>query len=256
MINIEQIRLSLKQLGLSSQETILYLTLLTHNSLSPLVLGKKTGLNRSSIYRYLENLESLGLVKRTLKGKSTLWSPEPPDHLELMVESKLAKLESLKATLPPLIKSLSALATSSPTPTRIHHYQGVEGIKQMLWNTLKAKTQFAGFGYMDWNYLVGKPFAEKLRQEVIAKRIISREILNQVDDSYQYTDAKEAYTKYYQHRAISKKVLKITHDTYIYNNVYAVLQKYQGEVFGVEIINQEIADSQRQIFEILWQIAK
>ena len=33
-------------------------------------------------------------------------------------------------------------------------------------------------------------------------------------------------------------------------------RKAEGEIFGVEIYNQKIADLQRQMFEIVWKIAE
>jgi len=62
--------------------------------------------------------------------------------------------------------------------------------------------------------------------------------------------------KVYANRTIPAKILTITHDTYIYNDIYAVYHMFENELFGVEIRNSAIARTQRQIFEILWRIAK
>lgn len=64
------------------------------------------------------------------------------------------------------------------------------------------------------------------------------------------------YTNVYEHRAIDPKIIDIKHDTYIYGDVFAYYYHYQGELFGVEIHNAEIAKTEKQMFEILWKMAK
>jgi hypothetical protein len=45
----------------------------------------------------------------------------------------------------------------------------------------------------------------------------------------------------------------ITHSTVIYGDVTAYFNWKDGEIFGIEIYNQQIADAQRQFFEMLWR---
>lgn len=42
----------------------------------------------------------------------------------------------------------------------------------------------------------------------------------------------------------------------IYNDVVAYSNWHRGEVFGVEIYNQQVAMFQKQMFEIIWQQGK
>ena len=91
---------------------------------------------------------------------------------------------------------------------------------------------------------------------MVENEVMSREILNIVDDSYGYTELDKTYMTVYEHRAIDPKILEIKHDTYIYGDVFAYYYHYQGEYFGVEIHNKEIAKTERQMFEILWRMAK
>ena len=56
-------------------------------------------------------------------------------------------------------------------------------------------------------------------------------------------------------RYISADVLTISYQTDIYNEVVAMYNWYDGEVFGVEIHNKKIANFQRQLFELVWNKA-
>lgn len=42
----------------------------------------------------------------------------------------------------------------------------------------------------------------------------------------------------------------------IYNDVIGIYSWHEGEVFGVEIYNEKVATMHKQLFEIVWKIAK
>jgi hypothetical protein len=54
-------------------------------------------------------------------------------------------------------------------------------------------------------------------------------------------------------RYVPPGVFPITHSTTVYNDVTSYFNWKDGEIFGIEIHNQEIADAQRRFFEMLWQ---
>lgn len=54
-------------------------------------------------------------------------------------------------------------------------------------------------------------------------------------------------------RYLPPEILSIKHSTVVYDDVIAYYNWVDGEVFGIELYNQEIANHQRQMFEILWE---
>jgi DNA-binding transcriptional regulator LsrR (DeoR family) len=244
----------IKQIGLTSKHGVVYGVLLQKPGATPLVLARETKLNRSSLYRYLEDLRERGLVELLLGDKSSRYGAKP-DGLSQYLLGEEARVETLKTTIPRLTEELAKIG-QNPVGSEVKYFQGVEGLKQMLWNAVSQKNEFVGLGYQDWNTSVGRVFADKLRAKMIENKLMSREILNVVDDSYKYTAIGETYTQVYAHRPIDPKILEIRHDTYIYGDVFAYYYHLQGEYFGVEIHNKEIARTERQMFEILWKMAE
>lgn len=169
--------------------------------------------------------------------------------------AKRIVVEQLKISIPTLLTQLRLTQESSPE-SEVKYFQGVEGLKQMLWNVVTQKNEFVGLGYQNWNTTVGKHYADKLRQKMLDNKGQSREILNEVDDSFEFTNIGKEYGQVYQHRAIDPNMLEIKHDTYIYGDVFTYYYHYQGEYFGVEIHNKEMARTEKQMFEILWRMAK
>jgi len=257
MMNKTYLTENLNLLGLSDKEAKIYLSLLKQGILTPLELSRITKINRTTIYRVLEQLKDKGLAEEILDQHRIKARAVDPESLKLLIAQRETQLKKLKKGLPEIISRLTTVKDTPSASTKVVYFRGRQGLQQMLWNVLKGKNEFVGYGYGDWNKSVGKEFAEKLRQKKADENIFSREIQNkdQVDANKTYTQVK-GYKKVHQCRAIPKSIIEINHDTYIYNDVFAFYHFYEGELFGVEIHNQEIAKTQRQIFEVLWKMAK
>lgn len=59
--------------------------------------------------------------------------------------------------------------------------------------------------------------------------------------------------EHWEARYVPPEVFAITHSTIIYNDVVAYYNWREGNLFGIEVYNQEIADAQAQFFEMLWR---
>jgi len=247
----------LKELGLSQEETHLYLTTLKHDPLSTTQLAKLTGIPKTTIYRYIESLREKNLVEKVIGPRGILIHAQDPEQFELILEEKKNNILKLNSSLPLLITDLKTIQPSINQKTEVRYYDGVKGIKQLLWNTLSAvHSEVVGYGYKSWNTYVGEKYAEKLREEYVLRKIFSKEILNHVDKKHSFTKNTPYLQKCYKNREISTKKLEINYNTIIYLNVFATYNVYGGEIFGIEIYNAEIAKSQRQIFYMLWEEAR
>lgn len=258
MTNKKNIYDQLKNFGLEQKAVKVYLSLLQNGVLSALELSRKTGINRTSIYRTLEDLKNLGLAQEVLKNKSARFKAASPEKLDLILAQKEAKLDKLKSSYQQILPLLNQLKDAASDNTQVIYFKGKRGIQQLLWNTLKAGkgSEVVGFGYLNWNDCAGRRFAEKLRQEYVSRQVYAREILNNVDHIKSFTQVPEYIQKYYQGRSLPKSKIEINHDTYIYGDVVAFSHFYKKELFGLEIHNLEIAKSQKQVFNLLWEIAK
>lgn len=257
MMNKMDIKQKLNLLGLSDKQAEIYLLLLKQGTTSLLELSRRSTINRTTIYRIVEDLKKLNLVEEVVDDRGAKVKAVKPENLQLLLTQKETELSLLKNHLPDLISDLSAIKDQPSSSTQVVYFRGQNGLKQLLWNILKAKDESVGYGYGDWNQSIGREFAEKLRQERVNRKIYDREIQNtdQAGSMSEWTSVKD-YDQVYQARFIPKSVIDIKHDTYIYNDVFAFFSYYQGELFGIEIHNAEIAKTQKQIFEVLWKMGK
>lgn len=242
----------IKQVGLGSKHALIYELLAKMPATTPLELARETKLNRSSLYRYLEEMRGKGLVELVLRDKSSKYIANL-SGLDQYLASEESRVESLKQIIPSLVRELSV--NKERAQSEVKYFQGRDGLKQMLWNVVASGREYVGLGYENWNTSVGKTYADKLRVKNMETGAKSREITNEIEDDFEYTNLGAEYQRVYQHRQIDTKILEIKHDTYIYGEVFAYYYHYQGEYFGVEIHNKEIARTERQMFEILWKVA-
>lgn len=258
MVNNVDIFEQLKDFGLEEKQAKIYLALLQNGIQSPLELARRTGINRTTIYRLLDSLKEVGLVEEILKDSSVRFRAVEAEKLKLVIAQREAELEDLKDGLPELIFQLTSLKRETSSSTKVLYFRGKKGLQQLLWNTLKAGKdgEVLGFGYLNWTECVGRRFADKLRQEYVNREIYAKEILNSLASLKDFTEVEGYIGGVYESRSFPKSKIEINHDVYIYNNVFAFSHFYKDELFGVEIENNEIAKTQRQIFYLLWKMAK
>jgi sugar-specific transcriptional regulator TrmB len=257
MVNNFDIKEKLSLLGLNDKQAEIYLLLLKHGQTSLLELSRLSSINRTTIYRIVEDLKKLNLVEEVLDTRGAKVKAVSPANLQLLLTKKQAEVKTITDNLHSLIQELSAIKDSPSPTTQVVYFRGQSGLKQLLWNILKAKGESVGYGYADWNVSVGREFAEKLRAERVKRKIYDREIQNtdQAGPMSSWTKIKN-YDQVYQARFLPRKTIDIKHDTYIYNDVFAFFSFAGGELFGIEIHNVEIAKTQKQIFKVLWKLAK
>jgi sugar-specific transcriptional regulator TrmB len=260
MVNTLRIEHYFEKFGLEKIQADVYVQLLKLRTATVVELSRETNINRTTLYRILEALEKKGLVKTLLGHKTTKYQAENPEKLEGLILQEEEKIHTLRNSLSQIQTQLHTLIPVQPSSTEVLYFQGKEGLKQMLWNTLNAgeNGEIVGFGYLSLNEGAGRFFAEKIRREYIDNNIKRKELLNidQIEPEENYTDFASEYRKVYEGRGIEKEKIEIYHDLTIYNDVVTFWHVLNDELFGVEIHNAVIAKMQKQIFHILWEMAK
>lgn len=247
----------LREFGLDEIEVKIYLDLLENGPKTPLELSRETSLNRSRIYRYLDKLKQKKLIEESNIGRGLTLKAANPNNFELLIMEKAQELKREQEALPNLLKELTSLPTNIQRVFEVKYYQGKEGIKQMLWNQLSASNrEIVAFSFRNKNEMVGKSFAEKIREEQVSRKIILYEVENETDQgNYWYTDVLN-WGKYYRSRYIPPKILEIKQYIGVFNNTVSIINWVDGEEVGIEIVNSIYTNTQRQIFWKFWDIAE
>ena len=247
----------LAQLGLTDLETKLVISLVEKGAQTTLGLSKNTEINRTKVYRLLEEMKRRGLVEEVVDENRRLVKAVDLHQLDLLVKQEESKAKALRDIFPNISSFILSSQETSQPGTRVIFHRGVDGIRQMIWNTLQAKSELVGYTYRQLDEIVGEKFSQEWYDEWIARKLKMRDI-----HSDEYLRSKKEYKgilyhpQHFESRYISEKILNINHQVDIYNDVVAYYNWFEGEVFGVEIYNQKIVAMNKQLFEIVWKLAK
>lgn len=124
-MNFEQIRETLKKIGLGRNESKIYLTL---SKLGPSMAGriaKESNIDRSACYDSLKALIKKGLIKYAIEANRKKFSAEPPKILLNFINEKR---ELIKDILPDLEKSFNPESEKS----NLTMYKGFKGLKSVF----------------------------------------------------------------------------------------------------------------------------
>lgn len=242
------------KLGLSSEIADIYLALHTHGRQTISELSRHAGIERTRLYRLLDELQTNNLIEIETQYKKRIISAAPVTNLQILITKKEQDLHDLHAGLRELQETLSHHSLQSAA-TKIQAYRGPEGLKQMYWNQTRAKSESLSILYENMQIRTNLSFFERWAQLCNERGMKSRSIISdnfvKTQQSW-YKKHSNERLKNWQPRYIPEGVFPITHSTVLYDDVTSYFNWKNGEIFGIEIHNQEIAEAQRQFFEMLW----
>jgi sugar-specific transcriptional regulator TrmB len=128
----------LQTLGLSSEESTVYLALLEHGAGNVSDIARRAKLHRPGVYQILPVLVEKGLVSLVPHGKQRWYAAEPPDKLQTLIDDARAEFERI---LPELERAY-AVNTKKPLVKSFDGVQGIRFVFEDLLRTLKRGDTF------------------------------------------------------------------------------------------------------------------
>lgn len=157
----------LRHIGLSTDETAVYLQLSASGPQSVLSLSRKIGTGRTKLYPVLDSLKSKRLVKAHELHYGTAYEASGPEYLDHLVSRNEAGTAYQRNSLPEAISIIQEVRQTSPHTSVLAEYNGLDGIKRILWEHVRAETtHFRLFEPPSFATLLGRPFYKRLRDEL------------------------------------------------------------------------------------------
>ncbi|RTK95125.1 hypothetical protein EKI60_01575 [Candidatus Saccharibacteria bacterium] len=251
------IRTYFRKLGLEPRLADVYLCLFTGGAMSISELARRADMERTQIYRLLDDLKMAALIEVDTHYKRQVLRAAPIENLQLLVTKKEQELAELQADLPNLAAMLEGSALEREA-THIQFYQGIDGVKQMLWNETRTNTDTLSILNATIQMNTDQKFFERWALRLNEQNVQHRSLVNDDFLQSQQQGVLRHITNQlenWQARYVSDSLLPIPHSTIIYDNVVAFFDWKDGQIFGIEIHNPAIAAVQRNLFEMLWQQA-
>jgi sugar-specific transcriptional regulator TrmB len=243
----------LKKLDLSDKEIIVYLKLLEYGAISVRGLAELTGLNRGTTYDILKKLQEMSLVSFYHSETKQKFVAEDPEKLLKLIndqEDELKKTREKVKNFLPELKSLQEKGGNKPV-TKL--YEGKNGMRSILEDVLST--------------LSGQP--DETREYYIYSATKSSDDINNAYPDF----TKDRIKKKIRVKAISlapggktsgldeRRWIGTNEESATFVIIYAgkcafISRDASGLPVGVIIENQNIYDTQKTIFNNLWDRLK
>ena len=232
-------------LGVDEKEAKIYLAALEVGSSPVSLIAEKARMNRVTAYGILEKLVRKGMVNFMIKRKIRYFHATDP---ELLLKEYQKRLRDLEKALP----DLKRLYGETPHP-KVNYFEGVEGIKTIYQDTLMAKTEILNFCNSReirefWPWYDEEYVSERVKRKIYLRGIAPDDRLGQkvraADDSM-----------FREIRLLPRDKYNFSNDINVYDDKVAIIS-FRHEPIGMIIENAEIADTQRAIFEMVWDFSE
>lgn len=253
----QAIRAYLFKLGISSEIIDIYLALQAYGPQTISELARRSGVERTRIYRLLDELKSSNLVEVQVEYKKSIFKAAPISNLQVLIGKKEQELRDLQTGYTEVQEHLQGMQHHTAA-TKVQHYRGSDGLRQMYWNQTRSTTENLSILYENMQVRTNLSFFERWARRCNERGIQFRGIINDNFIKTQqnwYGEHANERLESWESRYLPDAVFPITHSIVIYDDVTAYYNWKDGEIFGIELYNQQIADSQRKFFEMLWEQA-
>ncbi len=237
-----EIKYTLKSLGLSENESKIYLALLEMGSRSTGVISRRTGLHRRTVYDSIDRLIKKGLIGYILENGKKVFSASSPGKLTEMIKEKENHLEN---SLPELMSIFNSSKEKQREDTRF--FKGKEGLKSIFEEQLADKSEILILGASSESYKLF-PFYFNWFDKTRVKSKIKAKILVDKNSKLGKVSLSEIRTlpeDYSSQLAIN-----------IFGEKVAIILWDKEHPFAVLIKNKKISEGYRKQFEMLWKISK
>lgn len=140
----------LEQIGLTKNESAIYLALLDLGPSTISKISEKTSIHRPLIYKALPELLEKKLISQTQKGKSILYIAEPPNRLESI-------FDDLKYQFFEFLPDLEDTYSKNNKKPKVRFLEGKDGTKRVFDDVVRSLNK----GDMFYRYTSNKDGKEK-----------------------------------------------------------------------------------------------
>ncbi len=242
---------SLQALGLTANESNIYLCLLKRGSSLAGEITEKSGIHRRNVYDSLERLIQKGLVSFVVINKRKYFSAtDPKRFLGIIGEQELA-LERQRQEVQKMIPQLIQQKDSEKLLQDVHFFRGVEGLKSLYEEILQTGKDYFGYGPGDRLEKILRFYFDHFQTRRKASRIHARLIYGEKARGKKYSATNQLNNirflpeEYSSHAALR-----------IFGDHVAILLLEEDQPLAIVIKNRQIALGYKKYFEVIWQTAR
>lgn len=234
----------LTNLGLSENESKVYLAALVLGASSILGIAKAAEINRTTAYAIIDSLQKKGLMNIEISGLKKRFIAEDPEKLENILE---IKRQQLKNVLP----DFSALYSRRGGGSTIKYYEGIEAIKSVydkMLDDLRSKEYYYAISDTKRWHEFDPEYIEHFLKQRAKLPIDVRLLLQDSDIAQRHLKFARNYKE--KVKILAKGIVLTTN--LIVTPHYIVIHQLTHPVSAIVIKNPGAVQMGKQLFDIIW----
>jgi sugar-specific transcriptional regulator TrmB len=231
---------TLKQLGLTTNESLVYSALLEMGPCLAGQISRRSGLHIRTVYDTTEMLIKKGLVGYILKNNRRIFEASSPNKfMEILKE----KENMITEALPEMLSFYQKTKEKQET----NFYKGKQGLKTVFEDQLETKEEILVLGASPLAYEILQFYFKWFDKRRKESKIKTKIIFNQTDKKLNIplSEIKYLPQKYNSPLAIN-----------IYGDKVAIILWSKENPLAIVIKNREISEGYRKHFDMMWNAAK
>jgi len=234
---------ALKEWGLNEKETKVYLATLELGQSKVNEIAKKSNILRETTYFVLNLLIERGLVSYIIKSGVKYFEAADPSKFLSILKEKEEKINQAMNEL----EELKKFQIEKPL---VELYEGKEGLKTILDDIIKTRKPLCAYA----NYKIFELL------EFAFPRFVNKRVENKIHAKIIQERAKPlirlARKNKKEYREMKYSPAPFKSNVFIYGDKIAMINVTKEQPIGIIIKDQIIADTQRQVFKMLWKLSK
>jgi len=244
----------LKQFRCNEREAKIYLHCLRNGPATVQEIAKQMKQNRVTVHSAATQMIEKGILYESRKGKRRLVGAESPEIFHALVQKKENELNLLKTNLDYVIEKLSNVEQTDPSVPTVKFYEGVEGFKKMLEESLEAKRRIYVFTYVDlFSKLLDPEYLEDYFRRRAAKGISTQLIFPPCPFAERVNKKAEEYK--IEIRTLPKE-WKWKAGFFLWDDMVALKSFTEGKITCTMVRNKDISYFLKEVvFRMCWEMA-
>ena len=239
------------QIGLNPNEAIIYEYLLKNGESPAGIIIKKTPIKRGVVYNTLADLGKKGLILQKNRQKIAYFRPEHPEKLRSYIENKENEVSKAKNTLEGNIPQIISDFNLSSNKPGIRFFEGREGIKKVLADTLTSKELV--YTFTDIEALTKYMEKENTDHAAARKKVGLKKKIIFLDSPFAREYLKNYYPTVTEFKLIDNKLYPFFGTVVeIYDNKVAYISLSEKDIISMIINDKNIYQFHRSVFEFIW----
>lgn len=240
-----------RDLGFSENEIKIYLALLPLGKSPSSILGKRTGIQRSTAKYTCQQLVQKGLLNVIEKNGAFIYGAEPPERFFQKMEQQKKALELKQAKFARIMSEINTLRNPESVLPQVKFFEGREGYIEFCEHSLQCKSKEILFATdmdlfrnivtpeYDENHYIPTRLNAKIKLRLLAVR-------SPLTEKMQSKDQEEL-----RETRFLPKLFPIKNTLFLFDDVTTLISNEQFPSC-VMIRSAEIAQMMRTFFEIMW----